>query len=105
MWTGIYVAVSYIPSRSIFSILGLISMSSTWGSTVSHRIMFLWGMLYPLTIYAFLCIFLCEKTRMEEKTWAYLKRSMAVTSINFNCWRQDFRVKILFFLFTALIVF
>ena len=38
MWTGIYVAVSYIPSRSIFSILGLISMSSTWGSTVSHRI-------------------------------------------------------------------
>ena len=44
-----YVAVSYIPSRSIFSILGLISMSSTWGSTVSHRIMFLWGMLYPDT--------------------------------------------------------
>ena len=32
------------------------------------------------------------------------KRSMAVTSINFNCWRQDFRVKFIF-LFTALIVF
>ena len=48
-----YVAVSYIPSRSIFSILGLISMSSTWGSTVSHRIMFLWGMLYPLTYMLF----------------------------------------------------
>ena len=32
------------------------------------------------------------------------KRSMAVTSINFNCWRQDFRVKFIL-LFTALIVF
>ena len=32
------------------------------------------------------------------------KRSMAVTSINFNCWRRDFRVKFIL-LFTALIVF
>ena len=32
------------------------------------------------------------------------KRSIAVTSINFNCWRQDFRVKFIL-LFTALIVF
>ena len=31
------------------------------------------------------------------------KRSMAVTSINFNCWRQDFRVKFIL-LFTALII-
>lgn len=32
------------------------------------------------------------------------KRSMAVTSINFNCWKHDFRVKFIL-LFTALIVF
>lgn len=31
------------------------------------------------------------------------KRSLAVTSINFNCWKQDFRVKFIL-LFTALIV-
>ena len=64
---GSYVAVSYIPSRSIFSILGLISMSSTWGSTVSHRIMFLWGMLYPLTIYAFCAFFFARRLEWRKK--------------------------------------
>ena len=29
------------------------------------------------------------------------KRSMAVTSINFNCWRQDFRVKFILFIYCA----
>ena len=62
-----YVAVSYIPSRSIFSILGLISMSSTWGSTVSHRLMFLWGMLYPLTIYAFCAFFFARRLEWRKK--------------------------------------
>lgn len=32
------------------------------------------------------------------------KKSLAVTSIDFNCWRQDFRVKFIL-LFTALIIF
>ena len=64
-----YVAVSYIPSRSIFSILGLISMMPTFsaGTATPHTLMFLWGMLYPLTIYAFCAFFFARRLEWRKK--------------------------------------
>ena len=58
-----FVAVSYIPLDSIFSVFGLVGMYSTLGVNVPHKIMFLWGMLYPITMYTF-CAFFFER-RLE----------------------------------------
>lgn len=62
-----FVAVSYIPGGSIFDILGLVSMMSTLGNAVPHRIMFLWGMLYPLTVYAFCAFFFARRLEWRKK--------------------------------------
>ena len=60
-----YAATSYIPTESIFSILILLSMLPTFPTRLAtpHTLMFLWGMLYPLTVYAF-CAFFCAR-RLE----------------------------------------
>lgn len=64
-----YVAASYIPYSSIFSILGLISMMPTFqaGIATPHKIMFLWGMLYPLTVYAFCAFFFARRLEWRKK--------------------------------------
>lgn len=64
-----YAAASYIPYSSIFSVLGLISMMPTFsaGTATPHMLMFLWGMLYPLTVYAFCAFFFARRLEWRKK--------------------------------------
>lgn len=64
-----YAAASYIPYSSIFSVLGLISMMPTFsaGTATPHTLMFLWGMLYPLTVYAFCAFFFARRLEWRKK--------------------------------------
>lgn len=64
-----YAATSYIPTDSIFSILILLSMSPTFPTRLAtpHTLMFLWGMLYPLTIYAFCAFFFARRLEWRKK--------------------------------------
>ena len=54
---------------SIFSVLGLISMMPTFsaGTATPHMLMFLWGMLYPLTVYAFCAFFFARRLEWRKK--------------------------------------
>lgn len=64
-----YAATSYIPTESIFSILILLSMLPTFPTRLAtpHTLMFLWGMLYPLTIYAFCAFFFARRLEWRKK--------------------------------------
>lgn len=64
-----YAATSYIPSKSIFSILVLLSMLPTFPTRLAtpHTLMFLWGMLYPLTVYAFCAFFFARRLEWRKK--------------------------------------
>ena len=64
-----YAAASYIPYSSIFSVLGLISMYPTFpaGLNTPRKIMFLWGMLYPCTVYAFCAFFFARRLEWRKK--------------------------------------
>ena len=64
-----YAATSYIPTESIFSILILLSMLPTFPTRLAtpHTLMFLWGMLYPLTVYAFCAFFFARKLEWRKK--------------------------------------
>ena len=64
-----YAATSYIPTESIFSILILLSMLPTFPTRLAtpHTLMFLWGMLYPLTVYAFCAFFFARRLEWRKK--------------------------------------
>lgn len=64
-----YAATSYIPTESIFSILILLSMLPTFSTRLAtpHTLMFLWGMLYPLTVYAFCAFFFARRLEWRKK--------------------------------------
>ena len=64
-----YAATSYIPTESIFSILILLSMLPTLPTRLAtpHTLMFLWGMLYPLTVYAFCAFFFARRLEWRKK--------------------------------------
>lgn len=64
-----YAATSYIPTESIFSILILLSMLPTFPTRLvtPHTLMFLWGMLYPLTVYAFCAFFFARRLEWRKK--------------------------------------
>lgn len=64
-----YVATSYIPTESIFSILVLLSMSPTFPTRLAtpHALTFLWGMLYPFTVYAFCAFFFVRRLEWRKK--------------------------------------